>query len=236
MRTPEAVTFDFYLTLVLNPEGKTRGQAYCDYLAERNLPHAPWEHQMLYDIFPYYGEAYRPDMPEDRKNRFWREFTRRLFFRTEVRVTEEAAVREHVPAIRNIFSSNFFRLYDDVHTVLNRLREGGIKLAVVSNWPGGLNYFCEELGISHYFQAILGSGDFGRAKPDPRIFHEVAMRLQCHSGTVFHVGDTLEEDVKGAERAGFRGILLDRTGSCTAEDVHVIHDLYQLEKMISLET
>ncbi len=59
---------------------------------------------------------------------------------------------------------------------------------------------------------VTMSYDVGNSKPDPEIF-KAAYRLSGVQGEVvhcIHVGDNLEEDVKGAERAGWQGVLLQR--------------------------
>ena len=83
----QAVTFDFYNTLVYHRAGTGRGRQYQDYLAARGYVCEPWEHQVLYDVFEYYGASYDSALTEEAKLSFWTEFTRRLFERTNVRAT-----------------------------------------------------------------------------------------------------------------------------------------------------
>jgi putative hydrolase of the HAD superfamily len=44
------------------------------------------------------------------------------------------------------------------------------------------------------------------------IFSQALELADCAPGDAVHVGDTLEEDIAGAEAAGIRGLLLDRNG------------------------
>jgi len=234
LKQPEAVTFDFFKTLVRPGAGRTRGEAYGDYLQTLGLPHASWEHRMLYDIFAYYRKAYHPSLAPDQKRLFWLEFTRRLFALTGVPFNRDGEIRAHVSAIEGIFSSDFLTVYDDVPAVLGSLRRRGLKLALLSNWPGGLDYYCEELGIRACFQFCLASSDFGRDKPDPSIFHEAVRRLGCAPGAVIHVGDSLAEDAEGAAGAGLKAVLIDRTGSAAASagEIPVIKNLHELDRML----
>jgi FMN phosphatase YigB (HAD superfamily) len=232
MKDIEAVTFDFFKTLARPSGGKTRGEAYIDYLAAADLPHAPWEHRMLYDIFEYYREAYHPGLPAERKARFWQVFAKRLFAITGVPLTREEDIAAHCPAIVKIFSSSFLVLFNDARGTLDRLLAGGLKLAVLSNWPGGLDHYCEELGLGGYFRFCLASSDFGRAKPDPSIFLEAARRLGCAPAAVVHVGDTMVEDIEGALLAGLRPVLLDRDGRVKDGNIRIIRSLDQLVTLI----
>jgi putative hydrolase of the HAD superfamily len=54
--------------------------------------------------------------------------------------------------------------------VLERLRAGGVRMAVVSDaWPG-LESLYRRLGLHGYFQAFVISAVLGCRKPDPRMY------------------------------------------------------------------
>jgi putative hydrolase of the HAD superfamily len=60
--------------------------------------------------------------------------------------------------------------FPEVPSVLERLRAGGVRMAVVSdNWPG-LERLYRQLGLDAYFQAFVVSADLGCRKPDPRMY------------------------------------------------------------------
>jgi putative hydrolase of the HAD superfamily len=60
--------------------------------------------------------------------------------------------------------------FPEVPSVLERLRAGGIRMAIVSdNWPG-LDTLYRRLGLDTYFQAFVVSADLGCRKPDPRMY------------------------------------------------------------------
>jgi putative hydrolase of the HAD superfamily len=232
MKRPDAVTFDFFRTLVRPAGGRTRGEAYCAYLDAARIPHAPWQHRMLYDIFQYYSDAYDPALTARGKQRFWQAFAKRLFVITGVPMTREADIAPHCGAVEDIFSSRFLHVFGDVHDTLGRLAGRGLTMAVLSNWPGGLAHFCEELGLSGYFRFCLASSDFGREKPDPAIFREAVRRLACEPGQVMHVGDSLTDDIEGAGGAGLRPVLIDRDGLVEHKNITTIRSLDQLEEII----
>ncbi|GMV91377.1 MAG: hypothetical protein AMXMBFR82_11550 [Candidatus Hydrogenedentota bacterium] len=105
-----------------------------------------------------------------------------------------------------------WRVYDDVVPALDDLRDRGIRLAVVSNWDSRLPLLLERLGLSERFEFILTSAEAGISKPHPDIFLQACRRLNLPQEDVVHVGDSLEEDVDGAQAAGIRATLLDREG------------------------
>jgi putative hydrolase of the HAD superfamily len=60
--------------------------------------------------------------------------------------------------------------FPEVPGVLERLRTGGVRMAVVSDsWPG-LDGLYRELGLEAYFEAFVISAVLGCNKPDPRMY------------------------------------------------------------------
>jgi putative hydrolase of the HAD superfamily len=105
-----------------------------------------------------------------------------------------------------------FRVFDDVAPVLARLREGGIKIGVVSNWSPALPKLLQGLGIAPGLDAVLCSAVEQVEKPDPEIFARALERLGVRASEALHVGDDPVKDVGGARAAGIEARLLDRTG------------------------
>lgn len=103
-----------------------------------------------------------------------------------------------------------WRVFDDVHPTLKNLRERGIRLAVVSNWDERLRPLMSELELSSYFAACAISIEVGAAKPSGAIFQAAASGLDLPPAALLHVGDTMNEDIAGANAAGFSALLLDR--------------------------
>ncbi len=211
----KAVTFDFYNTLV-HHRGMGRGKEYQLYLDASDLTSGPWEHQVLYDVFEYYGSDYRPDLSAEDKLSFWTEFTRRLFERTRVRGRGSTDFRRHAPAIRDIMGPESFVLFDDVLDTLRALRRAAVRVGVVSDWQKGLLHFCAELGIADLFDAVVASSEVGFQKPDPRLFAVAQRKLGVSPDEILHVGDTAA-DIEGAGAAGFSALLIDRSGASAPE-------------------
>ena len=109
--------------------------------------------------------------------------------------------------------STLFRLYDDVVECLDALEADGIRLAVVSNWDYSLHRVLRMFGVYDRFEAVLASLEEGVEKPDPRLFQICLDQLGVAPEDVVHVGDNPEDDGLGAQAAGIRPILIDRTGA-----------------------
>ena len=231
-RSVLAVTFDFYNTLVHHRAGTGRGHQYRQYLAAAGFISDPWEHRVLYDVFEYYAACYRSGLAEEAKLRFWIEFTRRLFERTNVRAVELINYAAHAPAIREIMGPSAFALFDEVKDVLCDIKQAGLRLAVISDWPRGLEQFCDELGILGFFDAVVVSSEAGYQKPDPRLFEIARERLQVSPNQIIHVGDQ-REDIDGALAAGFSPVLLVRGGQTQTAEIPVISNLGELMPLLN---
>jgi putative hydrolase of the HAD superfamily len=95
---------------------------------------------------------------------------------------------------------------------LDRLREAGLALVVVSNANGRLRHLFEDLGLAPRLDHVVDSGAIGVEKPDPRIFLEALRVSGARPESTVHVGDYYEIDVVGARAAGLRAVLLDPAG------------------------
>jgi putative hydrolase of the HAD superfamily len=105
-----------------------------------------------------------------------------------------------------------WRIYDDVIPTLDALAARGLKLGVISNWDERLRPLLERLKLARYFEAIIVSREVGSSKPSRGIFEHAVRKLGLPPEAILHVGDSLAMDVRGAEAAGLRALLLRRTG------------------------
>ena len=127
-----------------------------------------------------------------------------------------------------------WRLYPEVEAVLRSLKEKKYILGMVSNWDSRLLKLCQGLGIDAYFDFKVISAVFGAAKPDSKIFQEALRQANVRADEAVHIGDSLEDDVRGAHLAGIKAIWLDRSerhATLTKDHqdfVTVIRDLKEL--------
>jgi putative hydrolase of the HAD superfamily len=121
-----------------------------------------------------------------------------------------------------------FRAYPEVPDVLARLRAGGARLAVVSNWDVSLHDVLERTGLRPLVDAVVISAELGVAKPDPAIFRAALQRLGATADGAVHVGDSLEHDVAGARAAGLEAVLVVRNGAVAPEGVRTVGSLAEL--------
>jgi putative hydrolase of the HAD superfamily len=98
---------------------------------------------------------------------------------------------------------------------LARLRQAGLKLAVVSNSDGRVEQALEAAGLRQYFDVVIDSALVGVEKPDPRIFHAALDALGVAPDEALYVGDLYEVDVVGARAAGLDAVLLGKPEQMT---------------------
>lgn len=118
-------------------------------------------------------------------------------------------------------------LFPEVLDTLTALKSRGMTLAVISNFDSRLITILNGLGASPWFEEIYVSSRVGHAKPDRRIF-ELALRNHgLNADNAAHVGDSEENDWRGANAAGLKGLLVDRGQSPSRADGR-ISDLQQI--------
>ena len=149
---------------------------------------------------------------------------------------DPAAVSATAEAIMAAWSEAAnFGLYDDVLPCLRRLRDAGVRIALVSNAVGhGLEDIVAHFALDDYVETTLSSSDIGLVKPAPQMFRTVLDRLGVEPGAAVMVGDSVEDDVNGALACGCGAILLDRGGRYDLP-LPTIRSLAELPAALSLE-
>lgn len=133
-----------------------------------------------------------------------------------------------------LLESLVFRPFEDVMPALAALRDAGASTVVVSNWDATLEVRLAELGLRSQLDAVVSSGAFGVAKPDPAIFLEALRLVGAAPEHAVHVGDSVADDVEGARAAGVEPVLLARDGPVSvAGDVRVISSLGELVELVT---
>lgn len=101
--------------------------------------------------------------------------------------------------------------YTDTIAVLQQLRSH-YQLAMITNTSQATFEHLRELyPIDTLFDLVVTSYETGLMKPDSRVFQYALKTLQLPAERAVMVGDSLEADYNGAQAAGLRVVLLDRT-------------------------
>ena len=132
-------------------------------------------------------------------------------------------VQSHTPELRGLDpqawylrlyevfgQADHWRLYPEVEGVLKALRARGLKIGIISNWSTRIRHIAQETGLDALVDFIVASSEAGARKPDPHIFHVALHRAGVSPGRAVHIGDQVEDDVRGAERMGITPVFLWR--------------------------
>ena len=124
-----------------------------------------------------------------------------------------------------------FTPFPDVVPALRELRGRGLRLVVASNWDCSLPEWLAAAGLAELVDATASSAVVGRAKPDPAVFEEALRLAGARPEEALHVGDSPENDVRGAGAAGVPAVLLVREGD-PPPGVTTIRSLAELPSLI----
>jgi len=182
-----------------------------------------------------YWESTQPKAMSLRESRlrFWGE-TLIAFGCTDGAIHEAA-----VDAYARVRVEGTPRLYEDTLEVLDSLHRQQ-PLAVITN--GAAEMQREKLiaaGLWHYFDLVVAIDDSGVSKPEAAIFQHALEKLSLtEPAEVWHIGDSLANDVTGAHNAGLRSVWLNRNGLARAEYYpvphHEITSLRELRALLGL--
>ncbi len=142
---------------------------------------------------------------------FWRRYDGVVLGELGVGLDEEAFAKDLSLELRSMFAKvESWVPFPDAVPALERARKLGLKTGLVSNATELARRVLRNLDMERLFDVIVISEEVGVRKPDPEIFRIALDRAgSSPSGTVF-LGDKPATDIRGAERAGIRGILVDR--------------------------
>ena len=102
--------------------------------------------------------------------------------------------------------------YPEVPLVLRQLRDGGAKLAILSNGsPEMLEAAVTSSGIADLLDATLSVEDVGVFKPDPRVYQLAVDRLDVTAEEVSFQSSN-RWDIAGAVAFGFHCVWINRFG------------------------
>ena len=116
------------------------------------------------------------------------------------------------------------KVFDGVIETLAKLKEAGVKLAVLSDTESTARKVREmlrSLDIEHYFDAVITSSDIGYVKPQRQAYQAAADALGIELSRCGFVGHDLDE-LAGAKSAGMFAIAFNSPHKAEA-DTYIKH-------------
>jgi HAD superfamily hydrolase (TIGR01549 family) len=144
-----------------------------------------------------------------------------------------------VDAAREIYEqwsvNHHFEMYEDVAPVLDELRQRGLIVGVISNSHRSLDAFREHFSLASIISVSVSGAQHGYMKPHRSIFDRALERAGVEASEAMMVGDSVKHDIEGALNAGWRAVLLRRSGEtpyAVPPDLPVIQTLRELERYL----
>ena len=235
---PQAVTFDFWNTLVAeNAAGSHR-------------------HRRWHDVLVAHGVDVSPEQLTAAMEAGWQWFDRR--WRANVQVSTRQAVSaamEHLPVtvpddvvddltrvVVDGSDPDEMRIAPAIAGCLERLSSAGVRIGIICDvgmTPSStLRGYLDHHGLLGYFDHWSFSDEVGWYKPDARIFAHAADGLgRPRPDRTAHVGDLRRTDVAGARAVGWRSVryrgLADDAADGPEAD-HVVDDHAALPDVLGL--
>ncbi|KAF9070649.1 HAD-like protein [Rhodocollybia butyracea] len=132
----------------------------------------------------------------------------------------DASLENIAASLMKRFSSREgYQDFSDAIPTIDALHQRGIYTAVISNSDARSRLVLKDLEFPDSMVPIVLSEQEGIEKPTPEIFLRTLERVstlrgeRITAGQTIHVGDELDADYRGAEKAGMTALLLRRPGA-----------------------
>jgi putative hydrolase of the HAD superfamily len=124
--------------------------------------------------------------------------------------------------------------YQGVMSTLLKLKQKGMKLAIVSDAPILQAWTrLTEMKIQDFFDVVVTFDDTGERKPSATPFKKALEQLNVAPSEVLHVGDWPERDIAGAKALGIRTAFA-KYGAVKPMTVKADYELSKVEDLLSI--
>ena len=168
----------------------------------------------FYEVFkssppPTFPDTPPSDIPKA-EFQWWRDVTQRTFQKVGV-LHKFLDFNLFFHRLYNHFATAHpWEVYPDVFPCLQRWRDQGIKLGIISNFDSRLYQVLNALHLNSFFSSVTISSQVGAAKPDSKIFQCAIAPYHVSPEQTWHIGDSRKEDYEAAQALGMKGFLLKR--------------------------
>jgi len=158
--------------------------------------------ERFYKIFGQAQKNKKITMGEEKD--FWREVVTAIF--------QPFAKGQKIDPVFEILWDLFaegkhWRIAESAEITLEKLKDRGYRLAVLSNNDSRLRSVLNDHKITPLFDELFISSEMGVEKPDPAIFRTVEKTMNEVPSSFLHLGDSYSRDFEGARNAGWSALL-----------------------------
>lgn len=138
---------------------------------------------------------------------FWQVTGDALDYALEQLGIDDSALRDHLMDIYRTLDA-----YPEVPRMLERLRDAGMKTAILSNGePAMLDSAVDNAGVRGLLDAVLSVEVCGVYKPDPKVYQLAMDHFSVAPGAVCFMSSNAW-DISGAATFGFSAVWVNRAG------------------------
>jgi len=129
-----------------------------------------------------------------------------------------------------------YQVLDDGLFSLQKIKEMGLEIGVISNFDNRLHDIIHSTGLSKFVNFVITAEDAKSSKPEPEIFDFALERSglkDVEPREVLHVGDDMDKDYHGARGVGWNSVLVDRwgVGYTLVQEEHVVQNISDIFSM-----
>ena len=160
----------------------------------------------------------------------WWEHIYKIFVKvyTCMDITEEKAGMYAKEVRYELIQPDEYILYEDTIETLNFFKNKGFSNIILSNHIPELPEIAKQIGLAECIDGCISSANVGFEKPNSRIY-EYALKISNYPSETWMVGDSIIADVKGAEGAGIKGVLVrspkEGDVKCYSKDLRGLKDI-----------
>ena len=124
-------------------------------------------------------------------------------------------------------------LLKDAEEIISHLHSKGFMLCVVTNGLISLQKpRVMNSPVGKYITHIIVSEEVGAHKPNPLIFNTLLQRIKLNAVDVIMIGDSLQNDIKGAKNAGIESVWFNP--DCIENTTGIQPD-YEIKSLLDLK-
>jgi HAD superfamily hydrolase (TIGR01509 family) len=120
--------------------------------------------------------------------------------------------------------------YPEVKEVLTKLKQMELKVGLVTTaYEEEIDLILDKAKLTKKtFDIIVGADTIKKVKPHADVFRHALKMLKVEAKEAVFVGDSIDADYRGAQKAGLRAILLTRRGNHQEQGFKTIKNLKEI--------
>ncbi|MBI3051891.1 TIGR02253 family HAD-type hydrolase [Candidatus Woesearchaeota archaeon] len=176
--------------------------------------------KVLFELYDQYGIEYQE---------IFQKFLEKVQKRIDYRILSAGIV-----AYRKL-QSGLLEPYPSVIPTLVRLKEKGLKLAILSDAPRLKAWIrLHEMRIADFFDVVVTFDDTNEYKPSPVPFSRVLKELGLSPSECLMIGDSQKRDIQGARQAGITTVFAKYGATKNIENSGADHEINGIEELLGL--